>query len=120
MIKKVFKTIKVQQNHTKLHSRFGVSLRFALEVAIVLFILISISFAEEISGINNSAGGNTSVVQDLHLKGNNSITYQFDPNGQILVFDSSFSMTVGPTEFSSDEVTAREMYCRTMAEPVIF
>ena len=103
MIKKVFKTIKVQQNHTKLHNRFGVSLRFALEVAIVLFILISISFAEEISGINNSAGGNTSVVQDLHLKGNNSITYQFDPNGQILVFDSSFSMTVGPTEFSSDE-----------------
>ncbi|MBN2588789.1 MAG: hypothetical protein JXA96_02915 [Sedimentisphaerales bacterium] len=100
MIKELFKTTQANKcNCTKIYSRFGT----LFISAFALFIFVSGSFAEEISEINDSAGEDTSIVQDLKMKGKESVTFEYDSNGQILVFEKSFSMTVGPTEFSSEK-----------------
>ncbi|MEJ2648234.1 MAG: hypothetical protein P8016_07495, partial [Sedimentisphaerales bacterium] len=41
-------------------------------------------------------------VQNLHMKGKEAITFQYEPGAHILVFQDGFSLTVRQTEFSSN------------------
>ena len=77
--------------------------KFVFLSVLALFVFSVSSFAEEKSEVGGPINENTKIVQDLQLKAKESVTFGYDPNGQILVFDKGFSMTVGPTEFKSEK-----------------
>ncbi|MBN1972934.1 MAG: LPS-assembly protein LptD [Sedimentisphaerales bacterium] len=100
MIKKASIVIEPQRSR---HAKALGSLDALLLCCFIFFIFAASSFAGSSSGISGSAKDSTSEIQDLQMKGKEVISFQFDPNGQILVFQKGFSMTVGPTEFSSEK-----------------
>ncbi len=106
MIKELFKTTKAKhKTKDKRHKTQDTRLRsvvFGLW-SLVFFVFISSSSAAEKDVNDSSAGKEAAVVQNLTMKGKESVTFSYDPNGQIIVFEKGFSMTVGPTDFSSDK-----------------
>jgi lipopolysaccharide export system protein LptA len=114
MIKKVCKTLESQRHIvTRARSPFDAELhkdflilqlnQVCLLILLVSFIMTAVSFAGNSSGTTGNAADGTSVVQDIQMKGKDAITFQYDKNGQILVFQNGFTMNVGQTEFSSEQ-----------------
>ena len=79
---------------------------------IVCFALVSGVFASDSNDFSSSrdaldqtasADVNAVQVQDLEMKGNEAITYQYEEGKHIVLFQNGFSMTANQTEFSSEQ-----------------